>query len=102
VVGFGVFVELEPGIEGLIPLSESGVARDGDAKKAFPVGTQVAVAVSEVDAAKRRIRLSVTAVDTVREADEVREYTDRTRSESAAGFGSLAGKLRDALGPRQK
>jgi small subunit ribosomal protein S1 len=102
VADFGAFVELEPGIEGLVPLSESGVARDGDVKKAFPVGTQLDVVVSEVDAAARRIRLSLTAVQKKREADEVREYTERTDVTPSEGFGSLAGKLRDALGPRQK
>ena len=102
VADFGAFVELEPGIEGLIPLSESGVARDGDVRKAFPVGTQLDVVVSEVDAAARRIRLSVTAVQTMREADEVREYAERTDVAPDEGFGSLANKLRDALGPRQK
>jgi small subunit ribosomal protein S1 len=102
VADFGAFVELEPGIEGLIPLSESGVARDGDVRKAFPVGTQLDVVVSEVDAAARRIRLSVTAVQKMREADEVREYTERTDVAPDEGFGSLANKLRDALGPRQK
>ena len=55
------------------------------------------VVVQEVDAAARRIRLSVTAVDQVREADEVREYTDRPDAAPAEGFGSLADKLRDAL-----
>jgi ribosomal protein S1 len=60
------------------------------------------VVVSEVDAAARRIRLSVTAVQKMREADEVREYTERTDVTPSEGFGSLAGKLRDALGPRQK
>lgn len=102
VADFGAFVELEPGIEGLIPLSESGVARDGDVRKAFPVGTQLDVVVSEVDAAARRIRLSVTAVQKMHEADEVREYTERTDVAPDEGFGSLANKLRDALGPRQK
>ena len=102
VADFGAFVELEPGIEGLIPLSESGVPRDGDVRKAFPVGTQLDVVVSEVDAAARRIRLSVTAVQTMREADEVREYAERTDVAPDEGFGSLANKLRDALGPRQK
>jgi small subunit ribosomal protein S1 len=102
VADFGAFVELEPGIEGLIPLSESGVARDGDVRKAFPVGTQLDVVVSEVDVAARRIRLSVTAVQTMREADEVREYAERTDVAPDEGFGSLANKLRDALGPRQK
>ena len=77
VADFGAFVELEPGVDGLIPLSESGVARGGDIKKAFPVGTNIQVVVLEVDAAARRIRLSVRAVEKMREADEVREYTER-------------------------
>ncbi len=102
VADFGAFVELEPGVEGLIPLSESGVARGGDVKKAFPAGTQVEVVVSEVDTAARRIRLSVTGIQKMREADEVREYTERTDAAPTEGFGSLADKLRGALGPRQK
>ena len=53
-------------------LSESGIARDADVKKAFRVGGEVQVVVVDVDAAARRIRLSVTAVEKVREADEVR------------------------------
>ena len=61
VADFGAFVELEPGVEGLIPLSETGIAKGGDVKKAFPAGTSLAVVVLEVDAATRRIRLSVTA-----------------------------------------
>ena len=101
VAEFGPFVELEPGVEGLIPLSESGVARGGDIKKSFPVGSEIQVAVLEVDAAARRIRLSVTAVEKMREGDEVREYTERTDAAPAQGFGSLADKLRGALTPRR-
>ena len=102
VAEFGAFVELEPGVEGLIPLSETGVARDADIKKAFPVGKDIEVVVPDVDAAARRIRLSVTAVQKAREADEVREYTERNDAAPAEGFGSLADKLRGALKPRQK
>ena len=72
VADFGVFVELEPGVEGLIPLSETGIARGGDVKKGFPAGTSLDVVVLEVDAATRRIRLSATAVQKLCEADEVR------------------------------
>ena len=97
VVEFGAFVELEPGVEGLIPLSESGVARDADGKKAFRVGNDMHVVVLDVDAAERRIRLSVTAVEKMREADEVREYTDRADVAPVEGFGSLADKLRDVF-----
>jgi small subunit ribosomal protein S1 len=99
---FGAFVELEPGIEGLIPLSDSGVPRDGDIRKTFPVGAQIEVVISEVDAPARRIRLSVTAVQKLREADEVREYEERTDAAPSETFGSLADKLRNALGPRPK
>ena len=102
VADFGVFVELEPGIEGLIPLSESGVSRDGDVKKAFPIGNTIDVVLLDIDTNLRRIRLSVTAVQKMREADEVREYTERTDVAPGEGFGSLANKLRDALGPREK
>jgi small subunit ribosomal protein S1 len=94
---FGPFVELEPGIEGLVPASESGVARDTDMKKAFRVGDELQVVVLDVDPTARRIRLSVTAVQKMREADEMREYTDRTDAAAPERFGTLADKLRDAL-----
>jgi small subunit ribosomal protein S1 len=102
VAEFGPFVELEPGIDGLVPLSESGVARDADVKKAFRPGDELQVVVLDVDAAARRIRLSVTGVQKMREADEMREYTDRPESAAPERFGSLADKLRDALKPRDR
>jgi small subunit ribosomal protein S1 len=102
VAQFGAFVELEPGIEGLVPLSESGVGRDEDVKRAFPIGRQLEVLVLDVDAEARRIRLSVTAVQTARESEEVREYSERADAAPADSFGSLADKLRSALTPRQK
>jgi small subunit ribosomal protein S1 len=102
VAEFGVFVELEPGIEGLIPLSETGIARDADTRKAFPPGTSLQVVVDEVDAPARRIRLSVTAVEKMREADEVREYNERDDAAPAKGFGTMADKLRDAMKPRER
>jgi small subunit ribosomal protein S1 len=100
---FGVFVFLAPGRTGLIPMSETGVAKEGDVSRAFPVGADVEVVVLEVDEPPgRRIRLSVKAIADAREAEEVREYTARGDAAPAEGFGSLADKLRDALKPRQK
>ena len=102
VAEFGAFLELEPGVEGLVPLSETGVARDVDVKKSLPIGKNIEVVVLEVDGAARRIRLSVRAVEEARESREVREYTEHTDEAPAEGLGSLADKLRDALKPRQK
>jgi small subunit ribosomal protein S1 len=99
VAPFGVLVELEPGVEGLIPLSETGV--DMDVKKAFPVGDGVEIVVLEVDATARRIRLSRQAVEQAREADEVREFNERRDAAQPESFGSVAEKLRGALTRRE-
>lgn len=97
---FGVFVFLAPGRSGLIPLAETGVDRGGDVVKAFPVGSEVEVAVLEVDSAGRRIRLSKKAVAERREQAELREYTASADAAAAPSMGSLADKLRGALKDR--
>ncbi len=100
---FGVFVFLAPGRTGLIPLSETGVPREGDVARAFPVGSDVEVIVLEVEPPPgRRIRLSVKAVAAAHEADEMREYNERDVAAPAEAFGSLAAQLRGALRPREK
>jgi small subunit ribosomal protein S1 len=99
---FGVFVFLAPGRTGLIPSSETGVAKDADVARAFPIGSDVDVIVLEVDSSGRRIRLSAKAVVAAQEAEELREYTARAESAATEEFGSLAEKLRSALKPRNK
>ena len=98
---FGVFVFLAPGRTGVIPLSETGIAKEGDVRRAFPVGADVEVIVLEVDPSGRRIRLSAKAVMEAREAEEVREWTERN-APPAGGFGTLADKLRSALKSQEK
>jgi small subunit ribosomal protein S1 len=97
---FGVFIFLSPGRTGLMPNAETGVDRDADMKKAFPVGSEVEVAVLEVDPAGKRIRLSKKAVAEMREQAELREYHATTDAAPAASMGSMADKLRDALSRR--
>jgi small subunit ribosomal protein S1 len=99
---FGVFVFLAPGRTGLIPMSETGVSKEADLSRAFPVGSDVEVVVLEVDSTGRRIRLSAKAVLDAHEAEEVRAYTEREDAVPEEGFGSLADKLRGALRPREK
>ncbi len=94
---FGVFVFLSPGRTGLIPFAETGVDRDADMLKAFPIGSEVEVAVLEVDPAGRRIRLSRKAVSEQRERAELREYESRPDAAPTTSLGSLADNLRNAL-----
>ena len=98
---FGVFVFLAPGRTGVIPLGETGIAKEGDIQRAFPVGADVEVIVLEVDPSGRRIRLSAKAVLEAREAEEVREWTERN-APPAEGSGILADKLRSALKSQEK
>jgi small subunit ribosomal protein S1 len=99
---FGVFVFLSPGRTGLMPLSETGLARGADVAKAFPIGSDVEVIVLETDPSGRRIRVSRKAVESAAEAEELRDYAARTEVESSGAFGSLADKLRGALDTRRK
>jgi small subunit ribosomal protein S1 len=100
---FGIFVFLAPGVTGLLPRAETGVANEADLLKTFPLGSSVDVVVLEADSSGRRIRLSVTAIQKAEEAAEVRDYAEREEaSTQSSGFGSLADKLRGALGSPDK
>jgi len=99
---YGVFVFLAPGRTGLIHISETGVDRDGDLRKTFPLGSDVEVIVLEVDPAGRRIHLSRKAVLEAGEKREVREYAEQQAQAQPEGFGSLADKLRAAMRPAKK
>jgi small subunit ribosomal protein S1 len=94
---YGVFVFLRAGATGLIPLEETGVDREGDLRKIFPVGSDVEVMVLEADPSGRRIRLSRKAVLAAAERDEAREYRERESAGQSGSFGSLAETLRKAL-----
>ena len=92
---FGAFVELAPGIEGLVPMSETSATSKKDLAKALPIGADVQVIVLEMDPAARRLKLSAKVAE-AHEAAEVREYTERHQAPET-GFGSLADKLKGAL-----
>ncbi|GBD38411.1 30S ribosomal protein S1 [bacterium HR37] len=64
VTNFGVFVELEPGVEGLVHSSElTWTKRFRHPKEIVSVGTRVETVVLEVDADKRRIALSLKQIE---------------------------------------
>ena len=102
IADFGVFVELEPGVVGLLPAQEAGTARGADLRKSFAVGSSVGVSVLEIDVPSRRLRLSIKAIEDAAETAEVRDYAARADAAvETSGFGSLADKLRDAMKPRR-
>src|SRR5436190_14538835 len=59
VVDFGAFVELEPGLEGLVHISEISERRVRTAADAVKPGDEVKVRILEVDKEARRVSLSI-------------------------------------------
>ena len=98
---YGVFVFLAPGRTGLIHHTETGIEKESELLKAFPVGSEIEVMVLEVDPEGRRIRLSRQAVLESEERKVARDFADRQDQQQGEGFGSLADKLRAVLKPRE-
>jgi small subunit ribosomal protein S1 len=59
VTDFGAFAELEPGVEGLIPISELSWTRVGRASEVLSIGDMVDAVVIRLEAQRHRIALSM-------------------------------------------
>jgi small subunit ribosomal protein S1 len=87
---FGVFVELEPGLSGLIPISELGLEKDADPRAAFAPGQKLTLKLMGLDPDRRRISLSVRALTRDRERQEYSRHME-SGSDAApevTGFGA--------------
>ena len=87
---FGVFVELEPGLSGLIPISELALDKDADPREAFAPGEKIQAKLLSLDPGRRRISLSVKALARDKERQEYREHMDsgETTEPAMTGFGA--------------
>jgi small subunit ribosomal protein S1 len=94
---FGVFVELEPGLSGLIPIPELGVERDTDPRTVYSPGEKIKVKVMTLDPNRQRISLSVKAYQ---RDQERHEYTKHMSSEgTGSGITGFGAQLQAALEP---
>jgi small subunit ribosomal protein S1 len=79
VADFGVFVELEEGIEGLIHISQLSNERVDKPSSLYKVGDEVETLVVQVDSKERRIGLSIKALRQHEEHEEMQAYLKRER-----------------------
>jgi len=86
VTDFGVFVEIEEGLEGLIHVSQLSTERVDKPAQLFHVGEKVEAEVTHVDARERRIGLSIKALRRSEERDEVDTYLRREREGAKFSF----------------
>jgi small subunit ribosomal protein S1 len=63
ITDYGAFVELEPGVEGLIHISEMSWTRRVHPSKILAIGESVEAAVADVNVGNRRISLSLKALE---------------------------------------
>jgi small subunit ribosomal protein S1 len=100
VADFGVFVELEPGLSALIPISEMGIGRDQDPTAIFKPGEAVTTKVMSIDGGRQRMSLSLKAFKRDQERAEYAGHMDTGSSEpSVTGFGAA---LMNALEKKKK
>jgi small subunit ribosomal protein S1 len=64
ITDFGIFVEIEEGIEGLVHISELSSRRVKSSAELFSVGDSVSAIVKNVDPKSRKIRLSIKDYET--------------------------------------
>ena len=89
VTDFGIFVELEEGVEGLVHISELSHKRVKSASEIYAVGDVVSAIVKSVDLQNRRIRLSIKDYESVTEGpSSVTQYLNNKEN-----VGSNLGKV---------
>jgi len=86
VADFGVFVEVEEGIEGLIHNSQLGLDKDQDPAEVFKSGEEIECEVTNIDREERRISLSVRVIRKREESDAMAEFTEES---APVTFGDL-------------
>ncbi|HEX8616426.1 MAG TPA: S1 RNA-binding domain-containing protein [Thermoanaerobaculia bacterium] len=80
----GIFVELEPGLTGLIPNSEIVVPAGTDPNDMHPAGEKLMVRIMSIDPQRKRISLSHEAAKAAAEREEYTKFMDERNDEGGS------------------
>jgi small subunit ribosomal protein S1 len=89
VTDFGVFVEIEEGVEGLVHVSQLSTERVDRPASLYKVGDELEAEVTQVDAREKRIALSIKALRRSEEREEVDAYMRREREGGKFSFADI-------------
>jgi len=98
---FGAFVELAPGVEGLIHISEMGAGkRIGHPQEVLSPGQAVEASVIAIDPANKRISLTLDEAKAAEAAPDLAAYAPSARA-AGSGMGSFGALLKQSLDKRR-
>jgi small subunit ribosomal protein S1 len=89
---FGVFVELESDIEGLIHISELSTKRVEKTSDVINVGDKIRAEIIMIDKDSRKIGLSAKLVKLREQKADVEDYVKKATSTSKTSLGDLFGE----------
>ncbi|SEA09452.1 SSU ribosomal protein S1P [Desulfuromusa kysingii] len=98
ITDFGIFIELEEGIEGLIHVSELSKEKIDSPKDFTEVGAELEAGVLQVDTVDRKIALSIKNLDVQKEKAEVNEFMGAQKT-ATSNLGDL---LQGAVGRKSE
>jgi len=91
VTDFGVFVEIEEGIEGLVHVSELSHRRVKSAKDVYNIGDNVTAIIKNIDSKNRKLGLSIKDFESTSEESSMKQYVNN-KEKVASNLGkALAG-----------
>ncbi|MFM7140920.1 MAG: S1 RNA-binding domain-containing protein, partial [Alphaproteobacteria bacterium] len=103
VTDFGVFVELEDGIEGLIHVSQISHERIDKPSQHFKVGDEIEAEITNIDPREKKIGLSVKALQRSQEREEMNAYMSREGQTGRFSLEDVVGAdLQRAVGDKAK
>ncbi len=95
-VNFGAFVEVLPGIEGLVHVSQIADRHIGTPKEVLEEGQEVQVKVLDINEENKRISLSIKEVENDKNQKEIEQY-QRDHEQSTFQLGDVIGEQLDKL-----
>ncbi|WP_099158373.1 30S ribosomal protein S1 [Virgibacillus ndiopensis] len=82
-VNFGAFIEVAPGVEGLVHISQIANRHVGTPHEVLEAGQSIKVKVLDVNEAEERMSLSIKEIEQEQEAAELKQYE---KDEDQSGF----------------
>src|SRR5699024_9504823 len=89
-VNFGAFVEVFPGVEGLVHISQIAKRHIGTTQEVLEEGQQIQVKVLDINEQEERMSLSIKELEKENETNEIKQYE---KAEDQSGF-----QLGDCIG----